>query len=267
MSERDIHSELLNELKAEKPTVEGFEYVSEDPLGNLLYSNDGKDGRALGTEYITLIGGDVEKQVSNTFHSGNPADGINGLTLEGLVDIAIHRTIMLNDALPHWHNNLIIDGLSLAANAQNKRNLDRQAAGVLNTNEPLPNAGSNVNHPVVRRLLTNQDKFNFILTMFAALSQSYEDVIDPEVQSEFIEMTDEGPKRKFALTPEEDEAVTVSIANSQKILAVLEQSNLFQTILGTMVHSKKLQASAEAKTTTETSGTEEASGNSTQDAT
>lgn len=255
MSERDIHSELLEELKAEKPVVPGFEYISEDPLGNLLYGNDGVDGRLKGTEYVTLLKGDAEKQVNTIFHSGNPADGINGMTLEGLVDIAIHRTVMLNNNIPHWHNNLIIDGLTLAANAQNKRNLDRAAAGVANTDKELPRSGPNTFHPVLRRLLTNQDKFNFIIAMMASLDESYDNIVDKEAQADFLEFTPEGPKRKFDLTAEEDEALTLATANSQKIMAVLEQSHLFQTILGTLVHGKKLQGSNQTPTspTSETS--------------
>lgn len=267
MTERNIHEELLAELKQEKPQIEGFEYLSEDIIGNLVYSNDGKDGRPLGVEYIILLGGDIEKQQQLKFQTGNPKEDQNGITIENLIDISIDRITKLNANIPHWHNNLAIDGLALAANALNKRHIDRTKAGVLNTDQPLPNVGEKVDHPVVRRLLTNQDKLNFILTMYAALSQSYNDIIDTKVQDEFLEHTPEGPKRRFALTATEDEAVTLAVANTQKILAVLEQEPLFQTIFGTIVHGKKLQASNASTDTTPTSETEEAPSSSTQDAT
>lgn len=249
MSERDIHQELLEELKSKNPVVEGFEYLSEDPIGNLIYGNDGKDGRPLGAEYKVLLGGDAEKVQNLLFHYGNPADGVKGLTNEALVDIAIDRIVKQNDQVADWHNNLAVDGLALTANVLNKRNVDRATAGVQHTDKSLPRKGTNEFHPVVRRLLTKQDQFNFIILMMSALSESYDQIADKEVQDDFIEVTAEGPKRRIETTPAEDEAITLSVANAQKLLAVLEQSTLFQSIFGTIVHSKKLHASTQQPTT------------------
>lgn len=264
MSERDIHQELLEELKSKNPVVEGFEYLSEDPIGNLTYSNDGKNGRPLGAEYKVLVGGNPENVQSLVFHYGNPAEGIKGLTNEALVDIAIDRIVKQNDQVADWHNNLAIDGLALTANVLNKRNVDRITAGVQHTDKSLPRKGTNEFHPIVRRLLTKQDQFNFIILMMSALSESYDQIVDKDVQNDFIEVTPEGPKRRIETTPEEDEAVTISVANAQKLLAVLEQSSLFQSIFGTIVHSKKLQASTQ-QPTTPTSDASEAQNDSTQE--
>jgi hypothetical protein len=264
MNERDIKQELLDELKAERPTVEGFDYVSEDPLSNLIYINDGKDGQPSGSEYKVLLGGDPEKVQELKFHAGNPKDGVNGITLETLIDICIARTMKLNENIPHWHNHFVVDGLSLAANALNKRHIDREQGGVAQTDEALPRKGLKEFHPIVRRMLTNQDQFNFVVMMMSAISESYEQIIDNAAQTDFIEMTEEGPKRKVLTTPEEDEALTVGVASAQKLLAVFEQSPLFQTILGTLVHGKKLQAQNQ-QNTTPTSDTSDQPDDSTQE--
>lgn len=267
MTERNIHEELLNEVKAARPEVEGYEYLSEDPIGNMVYANDGKDGSPLGVSYKILLGGNPENIQDIKFQVGNPEKEINGITLEALIDIGFDRTQKLNDKIPHWHNNLIIDGLSLAANALNKRNTDRANAGVLNQDKALPRVGTDEFHPIVRRLLTNQEKFNFILMMMIALGESYQDIIDDEAQSDFMEMTPEGPKRLVQTSPAEDEAITLGVANAQKILAVFEETPLFQIILGTMVHGKKLLGESTQSNTTPTAEASALSNDSTQEQT
>lgn len=264
MSKRDITKELLEEIKASRPEIEGYEYLSEDPIGNLTYTNDGKDGQPLGSSYKVLLGGNPETVQDFKFHFGNPNQGVVGITNEALIDIAIDRIIKQNDQVADWHNNLAVDGLTLAANVLNKRNLDREAAGVIHTNKSLPRVGTNEFHPVVRRLLTNQDRFNFIVLMMSALSESFDQITDKEVQKEFIKLTPEGPERLIQTTPAEDEAITLSAGNSQKLLAVLEQTDLFQTIFGTIVHGKKLSASTQ-QPTTPTLPKNEVSGSSTQE--
>ena len=57
MTERNLNEELLNELAAEKVEVEGYEYLSEDPLGNLTYANLATDELPAGVNYKILIGG------------------------------------------------------------------------------------------------------------------------------------------------------------------------------------------------------------------
>lgn len=249
MSERDITKELLEEIKASRPEIEGYEYLSEDPIGNLTYTNDGKDGQPLGSSYKVLLGGNPETAQDFKFHFGNPNQGVVGITNEALIDIAIDRIIKQNDQVADWHNNLAVDGLTLAANVLNKRNLDRESAGVLHTDKSLPRVGTNEFHPIVRRLLTNQERFNFIVLMMSALSESFDQITDKTVQKEFIEIKPEGPLRLIQTTPAEEEAITISAGNSQKLLAVLEQTELFQTIFGTIVHGKKLNASTQQPTT------------------
>lgn len=250
MTDRNLHQELLDELEAKRPVIEGYEYLSEDPLGNLTYSNLETETLPAGTHYKVLIGGSIENVQELKFHVGNPENGINGITLETLIDIGIARTIKLNERVEHWHNNLVVDGLNLAANALNKRHLDRKEANVTNEDTALPRKGREDFHPIVNRLITNQDKFTFILTMMLAMAESYEQVVDGTAQTDFIEMTPEGPKRRINVTPEEDEAVTIAVASSQKVLAVVETSQFLQTVLGTMVHGKKLAGQNQADTTT-----------------
>ncbi len=267
MTERNIHEELMTELKANLPEIEGFAYITEDPIGNLIYTNVNEEGASLGQHYKILLGGDPEKVQDITFQKGNPADGINGITLEALVNVAFSRTIDANSQIPHWHNNLIIDGLALVSNVLDKRNADRNQAGVSGKDLELPRKGTEDMHPIVRRILTNQDKFNFILQMMIALSESHDDITDKEVQSEFIEFTPEGPKRLVETSPAEDEAITLGVATAQKLLAVFETSPLFQIILGTMVHGKKLMGEQAPKDTMQTAVSNEAQNDSTPETT
>lgn len=263
MSERNIHEELMSEFKANLPVVEGYEFMSKDPIGNLIYTDVESDGTPIGRSYTILIGGDINKSKVITFQKGNPADDVNGVTLETLIDIAFARTVKANEEVPHWHNNLVIDGLSLASNTLEKRNADRLEACVIGTDKALPRKGTDEFHPVVRRLLTNQDKFNFILRMMIALSESYQDIIDDEAQAEFVEIKPNSVKRLIETTPAEDEAVTVGVASSQKLLAVLEESPLFQIILSTIVHGKKLMGEQPQTNTTQTAVPSEVSNDST----
>ncbi len=266
MTDRNLDKELFQELENDRPQIEGYDFVSADPIGNLIYGNDGKDGKALGSSYKVLVDGDIQQVQDVVFQIGNPANGLNGLTTETLIEIAGDRTIKRNANMPHWHNNFVIDGLTLAANALNKCSLDRMAANVFGEEKALPRKGRDDFHPIVRRLLDNQDKFNFGLAMLLALSESYSEILDPTAQGDFIEMTPEGPKRKIDITPEEEEAITLAVSNSQKLLAVVETSELFQTILGTMVHGKKLQGMTQ-QSTTPTSEQNEQPSDSTQEQT
>lgn len=266
MTERNFNEELLKELEQERPVVEGFEYVSEDPLKNLIYANVETETQPAGSVFKILIGGDVDNAQDLAFHYGNPADGVKGFTLETLIDIALTRTVLLNEKVPDWHNNFVIDGLTLSSNSLDKRNADRAEANVQHSDKETPRKGRDDFHPIVRRLITNHDKFNFIISTMAAMAESYDQIVDQTVQDEFLEMTPEGPKRKINVTPEEDEAITKVIATSQKILAVVEQSPLFNIILGTMVHAKKLQG-LNQQSTTPTSESSEQPSDSTQEQT
>lgn len=267
MTERNVHEELLDEIKASQPEIEGFQFMVEDPIGNLVYTKVNEEGASLGTHYKILLGGDPEKVQEISFQSGNPADGVNGVTLETLINIAFSRTVDANAQIPHWHNNLVIDGLALAANVLDKRNADRIQAGVNGKDLALPRKGTEDMHPIVRRILTNQDKFNFILQMMIALSESHDDITDKDVQNEFIEFTPEGPKRLVETSPAEDEAITLGVATAQKLLAVFETSPLFQIILGTMVHGKKLMGEQAPSDTTPTAVSDEPQNDSTTETT
>lgn len=267
MTERNIHEELMEEVAKKFPEVEGYTFISEDPIGNLLYTKNDDKGEAGGIEFKIFLGGDLEKGQDISFQSGNPEKEVNGFTAEVLIDLLFARIVKANEVIPHWHNNLVIDGLSLASNALDKRRQDRANAGVTNKDVELPRPGDDDYHPIARRLLNNQEKFNFIVKMLIALSESYEDIHDDKVQGEFMEMTPEGPKRLINLTPAEDEAITRSVAISQKLLAVAEGSPFLQTVLGTMVHSKKLTGEQARKNTTPTATVEEQQDNSTQEQT
>lgn len=266
MTERNIHEELMNEAKVKTPEVPGYAYLSTDPIGNLIYTDVMSDGTTIGRSYMILLGGDINNTQIIDFQKGNPKDGVNGFTIETLLDIAFARTVKANEEVAHWHNHLVIDGISLASNVLAKRVADRVAADVAgDSNKELPRKGTSEFHPVVRRMLTNQDKFNFILQMMVALGESYSDIIDHEAQDEFIVMTPKGAMRRFETSQQEDEAITLGVASAQKLLAVFEQVPLFQTILGTMVHGKKLLGEQTQSDTTQTAQSEEQQNDSTQE--
>lgn len=265
MTQRNLNEELLNELQNEYPVIEGYAFFKEDPLGNLLYTNVPTETVAGGTHYKVLIEGNPDNVTDLDFrHNDENGNKVPGLSLEALFDIAVHRTLELNNNIPHWHNNLVVDGLLIASNALNKRHADRQEAGVAGVEKELPRKAQGEFHPVVSRLLTNNDKFMFISKLIGALAESFEEIRDETVQSDFVEMTPEGPKRKIDTTPEEAEAITVAVASSQKVLAVLENSALFQTIFATMAHAKKLEVSQNSDSSPQTKTNDEVSAESTQ---
>lgn len=261
--ERDLNQELLSELQNKQPKVEGFVYLSEDPLGNLIYINDGSDGRPASCEYKLLLGGDPEKVSTLLFHSGNPEKGINGFTLEALIDICISRIVNLNDAVPDWRNNFAVDGLVVAANALNKRTSDRNASKVTLSSEPTPSAGDGDMHPIVRGILDNMDITTFTGKILLGISESFNQAYRQDIEDQFMDLqevkpdSDETPKAKIKLTAKEDEAITVAVHNASKVINVLKDERILKILLGTIVHSKKLQASKDTSGTSESNETQE----------
>lgn len=265
--QRDLDQEILDELKAEQPIIEGFELVAEDPLGNLIYTNDGEDGRPKGKEYRVMTNRDAEQVQAVQFHSGKPEEGgINGLTIEALLDIALHRITALNEAKPSYHNNLAADGILFAANALNVREADSKAAGVWGTDAPIPKAGNANYHPTVRGVLQNTNMLNTFLRMLIAMGESFEVNYDEQANTDYMN-TDFGntpEQSSIQLTGEESEAVSLSTNVAIKLAAVLESTTLFRIIYGTLAHTKKVAVS-QAVPSSETSQTSpEAQENSTQ---
>lgn len=263
--ERNLNEELLAELKKELPTLEGFTYLSEDPLKNHIFVNDGLDGRTKGVEYKVVHNGNVDDVLTVPFQVGNPSNGVNGLTIEALIEICISRVQEQDNILPHWHNNFVIDGLTIAANAMHKRSVDREAAGILNTNKPFELKGESDMHPLIRRILTNLEMTTFAGLMFLGLSESYAQNYDVSAEKEYLELRNNSENEleaqaKIKITPKEDEALTVATSACLKTVSVIEQETLMRVWLGTLVHAKKLQASA---ATSETSTPKEQPSNTT----
>lgn len=260
--DRELSKELLEELKSQRPQLEGFSYLSEDPLGNLIYVNDGEDGRPKAAEYKLLLGGDVNNVSDLPFHFGNPADGVKGFTLEALIDICISRIVELNDVVPDWRNNYAVDGLLVAANALAKRASDRDNAKVTGDTQ-TPSLGTDDMHPVVRGVLSNLDITVFTGKILLSISESFNQAYKVEIEEQFMDNNNvdlekgEAPESKFKLTAKEDEAITVAVHNASKVINLLKDERILKIILGTMVHSKKLQASKDTSETSESNETQE----------
>lgn len=103
----------------------------EDNNVKVFHDMDGAPGQ----EYLVARqdGGDrPDILAAISFQNGAPAEnGVNGVTLESMLAILIHRTQILDGKFPSEHNKLAIAHMKQALQEFDSRTAERKARGVV----------------------------------------------------------------------------------------------------------------------------------------
>lgn len=102
-----------------------FVEVAVDPLTSKILK-DPKDDRyaiQLPDGYETFL----------NFQNGHPAEGVNGITVEALLEVALHRLTELNEAIPSPFNEYSITGIKVALDGLQARTEERLGTGIWGT--------------------------------------------------------------------------------------------------------------------------------------
>lgn len=250
--DENVFDDVINELEKEVE-VEGYTFLTKDPIGNNIYVNKPAEGVLEGTDYI-VVSPEGERLHDVKFQVGNPETEINGITNEALIEIMLDRIARRHAQMPHWHNLIATDGLLLAINAMVRCNTDRQNAGVWGLEIPLPRPGDDATHPLVRRILDNQDKVSFLIRVMLGMAESFDQVYDAAASEEFLKVDGLMATTEVKLTPEEQEMLTTSTNALLNLVRGWEGSTLMRISFDTFAHAKKLlPPSQETQPTQDTS--------------
>lgn len=114
----------VSEAQENKATA-NFVEVAVDPLTSKILKDPKEDRYA-----IQLPNG---HETFLNFQNGHPAEGVNGITVEALLQVALHRLTELNEALPSPFNDYGIAGIQVALDGLQARTEERLGTGIWGT--------------------------------------------------------------------------------------------------------------------------------------